>query len=158
MIFLTLSVIVSTLFYQANHPITAMLIITCQTSLLCCLIFFILSMNWFSMMLSLIFMGGLMILFVYISSLASNEKFKLSFKTMTLPMISLVTYLSLTLLFKENYMFNNESEIFVYNIFFMYAQNIFIPVFLTMNYLLLVLVISVNIIKLYDAPMRSGTV
>nr|QGT34995.1 NADH dehydrogenase subunit 6 [Orthonychiurus folsomi] len=155
MFFLTISFITSMLFTQAKHPITAMILIITQTSLMCLILFLNISMSWFSVMLFIIFMGGLMVLFVYMTSLASNEKFKISLKLFPMIVVSGLMFLSIFIL-------STETQIFIFNkmminnfIFFIYSNNIIYPTLMLMTYLLLVLIISVNIIKMYNAPMRS---
>nr|APX40353.1 NADH dehydrogenase subunit 6 [Cryptocephalus vittatus] len=76
----SLITIMATLCCFMNHPLTLGFILLTQTILIALLTGFM-SMNfWPSYIIFLVMIGGLLILFVYMTSVASNEKFKFSFK------------------------------------------------------------------------------
>lgn len=56
---------------------------------------------WFSYVLFLIFLGGLLVLFIYVASLASNEPFKFSILSITL-LISLILFFVILLFIDIN--------------------------------------------------------
>lgn len=56
---------------------------------------------WFSYILFLIIIGGILVLFIYITRVASNEKFKFSKKLIILNLILIL--ISLVLIFTDNY-------------------------------------------------------
>nr|APX40184.1 NADH dehydrogenase subunit 6 [Cryptocephalus quadripunctatus] len=63
-----------------NHPLTLGFILLLQTIMIA-LLTGLLSLNfWSSYIIFLIMIGGLLILFIYMTSVASNEKFKFSTK------------------------------------------------------------------------------
>nr|UBI43119.1 NADH dehydrogenase subunit 6 [Proisotoma minuta] len=66
----------SALYFLSSHPIALTGLILTQALITCGLAWITLSLSWFSYILFLIFLGGLMVLFVYITSLASNEMMK----------------------------------------------------------------------------------
>jgi len=102
-------------------------------------------------------MGGLLILFIYITSLASNEKFYLSAKTLA-PLLTILTgIIFVSIVLKEAR--DNTFKPFHLKelIFYLYSENIIAPTSLAIFYLLLVLIIAVNIIKLQESPIRSIT-
>nr|AXS65357.1 NADH dehydrogenase subunit 6 [Cucujoidea sp. 7 KM-2017] len=73
--FIMINLILSTFIIFLKHPISLGLLILTQTISTCSLMGF-LSLNfWFSYILILIMIGGLLILFIYMTSIASNEKF-----------------------------------------------------------------------------------
>lgn len=59
-----------------THPLSLGLLILTYTIITCIIIGLIRSNFWFSYILILIIIGGLLILFIYITRTASNEKFK----------------------------------------------------------------------------------
>lgn len=117
-------------------------------------------------MLFLIFIGGLLILFIYISSLASNEKIQFSTKFIKIYILLIGTLIILFLdkfyiinFFKNNetyefFNFNNlinENSLIISKIYG--APNNFI-IILLVNYLLLTLIITVKITKTFYGPLR----
>lgn len=130
---------------------------------------------WFSYSLLLIFIGGILILFIYITSLASNETFKFSIN-------KLITFLLIILLFflivirfnffdlgifninliknldngslpSINYFFFNFIELSVIKIF-NYPTNLIS--ILLINYLFLTLIARVKITNIFKGPLRPS--
>lgn len=60
------------------HPLSIGLTLFLQTNLICVASGLINQSFWFSYILFLIFLGGMLVLFIYVASLASNEPFKFS--------------------------------------------------------------------------------
>lgn len=75
-IFYPLIIAISILFLRLSHPLAIGLGLLFQTILICCTTGLSNSSFWFSYILFLIFLGGILVLFIYITSLASNEIFK----------------------------------------------------------------------------------
>lgn len=75
------------LFFRSTHPISQILIFI----IICILnnIFLSISFknNWFSLIFIIIILGGILILFLYIARLASNEKFQIIKSIYSLPII-----------------------------------------------------------------------
>jgi NADH-ubiquinone oxidoreductase chain 6 len=63
------------IFLSANHPLMIGLILLAQTISISLFSGLTLSSFWFSYILILVFLGGILILFIYVASIASNEKF-----------------------------------------------------------------------------------
>src|SRR3982751_1525059 len=102
-------------------------------------------------------MGGLIVLFVYISSLASNEIFTQN-RGVSISIITVIIITSAITLSNIEAQSNNsinlrikESVIKIYNI-----RNFYITLLIIL-YLLLVLIISVSIINIYEGPLRRLT-
>nr|YP_010363600.1 NADH dehydrogenase subunit 6 [Priotyrannus closteroides]UNZ12714.1 NADH dehydrogenase subunit 6 [Priotyrannus closteroides] len=75
-----LLITLSIMFPFFSHPLSFGLILLLQTTLIS-IITGIMNFNfWFSYILFLIMVGGMLILFIYMTSIASNEKFKFSSK------------------------------------------------------------------------------
>lgn len=122
---------------------------------MCIIIWTIIKTRWFSFILFLIFLGGLMVLFVYVVRLAANEKFELNLEeikklTMWLIIALLVTFLS-----------SFFTKIFEFNSFNLYEQaiiifsgEIMIIILLIIAYLLFTLIVAVKISSKYEGPLR----
>nr|YP_010627184.1 NADH dehydrogenase subunit 6 [Syritta vitripennis]WBK26888.1 NADH dehydrogenase subunit 6 [Syritta vitripennis] len=165
----SLTLIFSFIFMQMNHPITMGLLLLIQTILICCITGLMTKSFWFSYILFLIFVGGMLVLFIYMTSLASNEMFSISMKMTT---ISLITFFILltTILFMDKLLvlFNssNNEVISISNLnsyiqentlnlnkLYNYPNNM--VTILLINYLLITLIATVKITKLFHGPLRS---
>lgn len=127
-----------------------------QTLLTCLMIWILTKRRWFSFILFLIFLGGLIVLFVYITSLASNEKFELknifSIKTNCWIFLFVSTILRLVYFSKNSIDLNN----FIFSkIIILFTKNIILPTLIVITYLFLVLVIVVKISSIMEGPIRN---
>nr|QIT06589.1 NADH dehydrogenase subunit 6 [Thalassaphorura encarpata]UFX54048.1 NADH dehydrogenase subunit 6 [Thalassaphorura encarpata] len=149
------SILMSNMFFFSSHPIAFVIIIIIQSLILCISIFSFYHAGWFSLIMFLIFMGGLMVLFIYIASLASNEMFLTNFKSL-FSIILLFIFSSIILLKNLPHpLIINNSLNFKLKITPFFSELFFNSTIIVIIYLLLTLIISVNIIKLYNAPIRS---
>nr|YP_010139274.1 NADH dehydrogenase subunit 6 [Tullbergia mixta]QQK54728.1 NADH dehydrogenase subunit 6 [Tullbergia mixta] len=155
-LFLLVSISLSTLAVTISHPIALVFIILAQTSTVCLASFLIHQTSWFSFVIFLIFFGGIMVLFVYISSLASNENFAVSFKS---TLYTTTTLAGMTLVvINMNTPISQSNELNFLNFTLkMYSTQMTPITALTMLYLLLSLFVVVEIIKQYQAPLRASS-
>nr|QHD26841.1 NADH dehydrogenase subunit 6 [Idaea effusaria] len=154
-----------------NNPISLGLFILMQTLLLCLLSGMLIKTYWFSYILFLTFLGGLLVLFIYVSSIASNEMFNFSMKNklfivmMLLVMMILQMYLfknlkwmnfSNNLTDNDNYIytsfFNNECKI---NLNKLYNNHNFFMMMMLVIYLFITLIAVVKITNIFYGPLRS---
>nr|YP_009484297.1 NADH dehydrogenase subunit 6 [Callipogon relictus]AVR43553.1 NADH dehydrogenase subunit 6 [Callipogon relictus]WDD39342.1 NADH dehydrogenase subunit 6 [Callipogon relictus] len=95
--------VMSILFMFLNHPLSLGIILLIQT-LLISLTTGLMNYNfWFSYILFLIMVGGMLILFIYMTSVASNEKFKLSPKLLILS--AAMMFMTILILMSSNSFF-----------------------------------------------------
>nr|APX40262.1 NADH dehydrogenase subunit 6 [Longitarsus ibericus] len=100
---LILMIINTLLMLTLNHPLSCGMILLTQI-ILTALFTGMMSLNfWYSYILFLIMIGGMLILFIYMTSIASNEKFKFKKKFIYMYMLFLII-LSLTLFIDPYYM------------------------------------------------------
>ncbi|KAI8032980.1 NADH dehydrogenase subunit 6 (mitochondrion) [Drosophila gunungcola] len=174
MIQLTLySLIITTsiIFLNMIHPLALGLTLLIQTIFVCLISGLMTKSFWYSYILFLIFLGGMLVLFIYVTSLASNEMFNLSikltlFSSMILFMLLIMSFIidkssiSLFLMNSEmdslinmnSYMLENSLSL---NKLYNFPTN-FITILL-MNYLLITLIVVVKITKLFKGPIRMMT-
>jgi NADH-ubiquinone oxidoreductase chain 6 len=123
---------------------------------------------WFSYILFLIFLGGILVLFIYVTSLASNEIFNLSIKLTLFSFTILRFFIILSLIVDKTYLtsffLNNEIER-ITNLYTYFSENSlslnklynfptnFVTILL-INYLLITLIVIVKITKLFKGPLR----
>nr|UJG45498.1 NADH dehydrogenase subunit 6 [Melanostoma scalare] len=158
----------SFMFMQMNHPLSMGLMLLIQTLMICSITGLMTKTFWFSYILFLIFIGGMLVLFIYVTSLASNEMFTLSMKMIM--MILLIFMLMMMMNFfmdKMTMMFNSlniemmsiinnnsyiKENILSLNKLYNYPTNMI--TILMINYLLITLIATVKITKLFYGPMR----
>nr|YP_002364611.1 NADH dehydrogenase subunit 6 [Pedetontus silvestrii]ACC60225.1 NADH dehydrogenase subunit 6 [Pedetontus silvestrii] len=150
----------------ANNPIVMGLLLMIQTILIAIYTGSLYSSFWFSYVLSLIFLGGLLVLFIYIASLASNEKFLISLYS-TMYMFFLITLFLMMFLIIDNLIIptkviNNEmilslemnTSIFT-SISKYYINNITPTTMILIMYLFLTLIVTVKITNISLGPLRK---
>nr|APX40886.1 NADH dehydrogenase subunit 6 [Psylliodes hispanus] len=96
------------MFIMLNHPLTCGLILLIQTIMISILSGLMNYTFWYSYILFLIMVGGMLILFIYMTSIASNEKFKFNQNIMYSLMIMMMIMILLMFmdLYYMNYFFN----------------------------------------------------
>nr|AML26686.1 NADH dehydrogenase subunit 6 [Nitidulidae sp. BMNH 1274727] len=100
-----LSLTTSAMFLFLYHPLSLGFALLIQT-ILVSLITGILNYNfWFSYILFLIMIGGMLILFIYMTSISSNKKFKFSIKLSLIPLLFIMMFI--IMMFMDPYFFNN---------------------------------------------------
>nr|AVN67294.1 NADH dehydrogenase subunit 6 [Blaberus peruvianus] len=158
----TMSSTFSLMFSYMNHPLAMGSILLIQTIIISIITGLLSQSFWFSYVLFLIFLGGLLVLFIYVASLASNEMFSLSTKLiifslmMILIIFFLLTHMSLTNL--QNQEINNFMTL--YNQLYLpliklYNQPTNIITIMLATYLFLTLIAVVKITNIFEGPLRQ---
>nr|AQP27037.1 NADH dehydrogenase subunit 6 [Neocapritermes sp. H TB-2017] len=155
---MSMSTMTSLMFTQMKHPMAMGLMLLIQTTMVCIISGTMYSSFWFSYILFMIMIGGMLVLFMYMTSLASNEMFSPSNKML---MVTLVTMPSLMYMMpavinnKEMNSYNTmmENEITTTTTV-MYNQMMGTMTTLLVLYMLLTLIVVVNIINVSKGPLR----
>uniref|UniRef100_A0AAU6MX75 NADH-ubiquinone oxidoreductase chain 6 n=1 Tax=Xenogryllus maniema TaxID=3120009 RepID=A0AAU6MX75_9ORTH len=168
MIMMSIMLSLNITFMLTTHPLTSTILIIMQTLLICTLTGPLSYSFWFSYILFMIFLGGMLVLFIYITSLASNEMFNIPIKTtLTTMMLSMILLLSMTTInfmnhnnVKNDIMFNfltphNSTELPM-NLIQLYNMPTSILTILTIIYLLITLIIMVKITQIQEGPLRQS--
>nr|QTZ19004.1 NADH dehydrogenase subunit 6 [Manota sp. WQY001] len=158
----------SFIFTQMMHPLSMGLILLIQTFIICLMMGLMMKTFWFSYILFLIFLGGMLILFMYVTSLTSNEMFSMS-KNLIFIFMLIFMYLLIILYIKDymnTSMINNNETINMKNLSnLIYNTNYnnliklynFPMNFLTIMlifYLFLTLIVAVKITNFFYGPLR----
>nr|WKU83736.1 NADH dehydrogenase subunit 6 [Alipumilio avispas] len=159
----------SLLFMQMNHPLSMGLLLLLQTLLISCITGLMTKTFWFSYILFLIFVGGMLVLFIYVTTLASNEMFSFSMKMMFILLVTFMfIFIMMFLMDKMMLMYNsmNNEMISISNMnsymqenylnlnkLYNYPTNMI--TIMLINYLLVTLIATVKITKLFYGPLRS---
>nr|YP_010882216.1 NADH dehydrogenase subunit 6 [Stheneboea repudiosa]WID87130.1 NADH dehydrogenase subunit 6 [Stheneboea repudiosa] len=102
---LTINMMMNLLFILLKHPLSMGMIIILQTTLISMMTGMMYKSFWFSFILFLMFVSGMMVLFIYMTSLIPNMMFSMNMKMMMV-MMSAITMSYL--MKKPNMMMNND--------------------------------------------------
>nr|YP_009045971.1 NADH dehydrogenase subunit 6 [Engaeus sericatus]CDR98467.1 NADH dehydrogenase subunit 6 [Engaeus sericatus] len=160
--------VISLIFSFLTHPLSMGITLLIQTIMICLLTGLFNPCFWFSYILFLIFLGGMLILFIYVASLASNETFKLHLFWTTLLTVSLI--LSFCLLWSDplslvtDFFFSSSETIFQTKMNFsltstsaLFSTPSYCLTSFMVIYLLFMLLVVVKIISLSSGPLRPST-
>uniref|UniRef100_A0AAU7YTH2 NADH dehydrogenase subunit 6 n=1 Tax=Rhopalus nigricornis TaxID=3151526 RepID=A0AAU7YTH2_9HEMI len=79
------------IFMWLKHPISMGITIIMQTLTICMITGLILGTFWFSYLIMITMLSGMLVLFIYMASVASNEKFFSSMKLIMFSMLMIMT-------------------------------------------------------------------
>nr|YP_010228512.1 NADH dehydrogenase subunit 6 [Callerebia polyphemus]QZP40870.1 NADH dehydrogenase subunit 6 [Callerebia polyphemus] len=169
--FLSLSMIfISFIMFFISHPISMGLLILLQTLFMSILSGMLINSYWFSYILFLIFLGGLLVLFIYVSSIASNERLNFSlmykFSYIIFLLIICISIFCKNNLNWLNFSFNEDMNYFNnlllftfnennFNLIKLYNNQTYLLMFLMIIYLLITLIAVIKITNIFFGPLRS---
>nr|QTZ20322.1 NADH dehydrogenase subunit 6 [Spodoptera ornithogalli] len=155
-----------------NNPMSMGLLILMQTLLTCLLSGMMVKTYWFSYILFLTFLGGLLVLFIYVSSIASNQLFNFKFNYKKMIILSLIMMFMMMMIYNNNmtwlnlsmnsdmdklnnmiFFFNNENKI---NLSKLYNNQTFLIMMMLVIYLFITLIAIVKITNIFYGPLRSS--
>nr|YP_010533961.1 NADH dehydrogenase subunit 6 [Condylostylus luteicoxa]UXX49975.1 NADH dehydrogenase subunit 6 [Condylostylus luteicoxa] len=159
----------SLIFMQMNHPLAMGLMLLIQTLMISLASGIMAKSFWFSYIIFLVFLGGLLVLFIYVTSLASNEMFSMSMKiTLLILTFSFMTVMILLVLdfsiinsfmensemiqLSENQSYCKENSLILSKIY-NYPTNLLTIILI--NYLLITLIAIVKITNVFYGPLRQ---
>nr|YP_007026056.1 NADH dehydrogenase subunit 6 [Carcinoscorpius rotundicauda]AFR25746.1 NADH dehydrogenase subunit 6 [Carcinoscorpius rotundicauda]AFT65396.1 NADH dehydrogenase subunit 6 [Carcinoscorpius rotundicauda] len=148
-IIILLMLYLSFMFFIISHPIMMILNLIILTILSSLLMTLFMKTSWFAYILFLIMLGGMLVVFIYISSLAPNEPFKFSITFTTF--ITILFPLSLLM---YNYKFHSKSTTFKFSSINMFSSLSLITTILLMTFLLMTLIVVVKISKISQGPIK----
>nr|YP_009739574.1 NADH dehydrogenase subunit 6 [Orthaga olivacea]QIC20470.1 NADH dehydrogenase subunit 6 [Orthaga olivacea] len=167
MFLITMMMFLSFIMFFINHPLAMGLMILIQTLFICLLTGMLIKTYWFSYILFLTFLGGLLVLFIYVTKIASNEmfKFNMNFKFI----MSFILFFSLILYFSYNnfIIFNNLEMNNFYNMFMffnnenminlskLYNNQTFLLILMLIIYLFITLIAVIKITNIFYGPLRA---
>nr|QZR91940.1 NADH dehydrogenase subunit 6 [Filchnerella pamphagoides] len=155
-------------FIKLNHPMSMMMFIIIQTLLIGLTAGTLMESFWLAYILFLTFLGGMLVLFIYITSIASNEMFQLKSISVILTGITwLILTISLILIDKSLYidLSKNSDTSLTNNIMNfqemtislnkIYNNPTFMITMMMMIYLFLALLAVVKITNINQGPIRK---
>nr|WCS91937.1 NADH dehydrogenase subunit 6 [Dyscolus oopteroides] len=167
---LLLSLTMTITFMFLNHPMSMGLILLIQTLLISLMSGMYSYSYWFSYILFLVMIGGMLVLFIYMTSLASNEMFNFSMKMsmfiMTMISIMMMSYFFIDYMYM-NPLFKNSNMMEMINDMLMLKNENLISLnmiyntpnnmitLMLVNYLFLTLIAVVKITDINYGPLRQ---
>nr|YP_010952590.1 NADH dehydrogenase subunit 6 [Acherontia styx]WMQ52936.1 NADH dehydrogenase subunit 6 [Acherontia styx] len=163
-------IMLSFMMYFLNHPLSMGLMILIQTMLTCLLSGMMIKTYWFSYILFLTFLGGLLVLFIYVSSIASNELFLISNNMKMFIFMFMLLLIFIQFLFMKNLNWmnlNNNSEMDMFNNIFwfnnenkinmnkLYNNKSSMLMMMLIIYLFITLIAIVKITNIFYGPLRT---
>nr|YP_010990575.1 NADH dehydrogenase subunit 6 [Kodaianella bicinctifrons]WOW98889.1 NADH dehydrogenase subunit 6 [Kodaianella bicinctifrons] len=144
-----------------KHPISLGTMLMLQTVMMSIYISTNDSNSWFSYILFLTIIGGMMVMFMYMSSIASNEKFKqnknlLMIVSLLLMMILILSdkTMEITQTINQNKMFPSEMEYIKSTSKFFNLNKMNITIMMMMT-LLLTMISVTNISNTFEGPLKK---
>nr|YP_010557037.1 NADH dehydrogenase subunit 6 [Ogcogaster segmentator]UYS92708.1 NADH dehydrogenase subunit 6 [Ogcogaster segmentator] len=163
----SMNMILSMNFIQMKHPLAMGLTLLLQTIIISLICGLFTHSYWFAYILFLIMLGGMLVLFIYVTSLASNELFSFSMKNF-ITSIMLMMLMLMMFMFMDNSLFttNNmemmmlspENNLFIENessLIKLYNNPTMNITILMINYLLLTLIVVVKITNINYGSLRQ---
>nr|YP_010354150.1 NADH dehydrogenase subunit 6 [Valvaribifidum huananense]UOG84815.1 NADH dehydrogenase subunit 6 [Valvaribifidum huananense] len=171
MILSSMMIMMTSIMYFMNHPLSMGMMILTQTLITCLITGMMIKTYWFSYILFLVFLGGLLVLFIYVSSIASNELFYFNIFSKLLNLILMLFFLLMLFIMKfkwNNFIefnlemnnffnmlfFNNENKI---NMNKLYNNQTSLLTIMLIIYLFINLVAVVKITNIFYGPLRSSS-
>lgn len=162
---LSVNITISAAIIFIKHPLSIGAILIIQTITVALIVGIIRINFWFSYILVLIIIGGILILFIYITRIASNEKFK--FSPLLAIYITIIFSIRLVTAIIDQYLANikirnllleeiditTEFQIII-NKYINWPNNILL--YLTVTYLFITLIAVVKITNIKQGPLRQA--
>nr|YP_009467135.1 NADH dehydrogenase subunit 6 [Agramma hupehanum]ARB50128.1 NADH dehydrogenase subunit 6 [Agramma hupehanum] len=158
MMILCMFIMSSMTFMFLMNPLSMALMLVMQTLLISMISAVMISSFWYSYMLMLIMISGLLIMFMYMASIASNEKMNFSIKLSTFILMIPITMamfkenLLKTKMFLMQYMSNNQEWIMTK----LFNSKFIIPSLFMIIMLFLMMVIISFLVNISEGPMRKS--
>nr|YP_010463250.1 NADH dehydrogenase subunit 6 [Iphicrates gressitti]UUJ37774.1 NADH dehydrogenase subunit 6 [Iphicrates gressitti] len=150
MLFIKMMMLMSILFMWMKHPLAMAIIIIIQTILVALSTGVMTNSFWFSYIIFIIMLSGMLVLFIYMASVASNEKFNISMKMFML----IVFMLSLTI--PTKFMMNNMPPNYLNMMlnWLFNSKTLYITIIMVL-YLFFTMIVVSKIVNINEGPLRT---
>nr|YP_011036742.1 NADH dehydrogenase subunit 6 [Xestocephalus cognatus]WRK21346.1 NADH dehydrogenase subunit 6 [Xestocephalus cognatus] len=140
-----------------KSPMPMGLLLVTQTTLMTMIMNKTCTTSWFTLMTFLMMIGGMMIIIMYMTSITSNEKFKMNImiSTMMIIMMIMSDELMIELQISENQEMLKMLNMEKMSMIKMYNNKSMILTMMMITYLLLTMISISKIIKQNKGPLRS---
>uniref|UniRef100_A0AB38ZHA5 NADH dehydrogenase subunit 6 n=1 Tax=Ledropsis sp. 1 XYW-2023a TaxID=3078463 RepID=A0AB38ZHA5_9HEMI len=114
--------------------------------------------SWFCIIIMLMMIGGLLVIFMYISSISSNEKFKVSLNLFFVLMFIIFPFEEFLFEFHSFDYINMLNDLDLYESFFLvsfYNKSCFCLTAFMVFYLIFTMIVVSSVVKHFKGPLRS---
>nr|YP_010757436.1 NADH dehydrogenase subunit 6 [Leofa pulchella]WEU77779.1 NADH dehydrogenase subunit 6 [Leofa pulchella] len=156
MIFIKTSMYISTMILFMKTPMSMGILLLIQTIICTMLMSGIMNTSWMPMIMFLMFIGGLLILFMYMSSIASNEKFTPNYKLMgILLMMMILPFEEMMNELKMNESINSFLSKESISMMKIYNKKTMMITVLMFMYMFLAMIVVTSVISIHKGPLRA---
>nr|YP_010026194.1 NADH dehydrogenase subunit 6 [Oxytauchira flange]QOQ37038.1 NADH dehydrogenase subunit 6 [Oxytauchira flange] len=168
MMIMTLSNLMNLNFIKLSYPMSMMLLIIFQTLLIGMLTGTITESFWLSYILFLTYLGGMLVLFIYITSIASNAMFYLKSISIISTMIMWIFFMNMLILVDKmtfmDWIKNSETmnvnkmmicQEMTFSLIKLYNKPTFSITMMMMIYLFLTMIAVIKITNINQGPIRK---
>nr|YP_010596159.1 NADH dehydrogenase subunit 6 [Catamiarus brevipennis]WAJ48491.1 NADH dehydrogenase subunit 6 [Catamiarus brevipennis] len=162
MMLMMTSLLISSMFVMTKHPLSMGLTLIMQTITIALMTGMMINMFWFSYILIMTILSGMLVLFIYMASVASNEKFNSSLKMSGYAIFFFSLSIMLSFLVDQletmkNWSTSKESimdteYLLTLNSMFN-LHNMYVTIMLV-SYLFLTMIIISYIVNVHEGPLR----
>nr|AFI23523.1 NADH dehydrogenase subunit 6 [Coridius chinensis] len=155
---LTLMMSLSIMLMWLKHPLSMGLMLICQTVIMSMIIGLSLGSFLFSYIIMIIMLSGALVLFIYMASVASNEKFQTSFKLlMSFIVINIINIIFMSDNSNKISFINQNIKTETLTLIKMYGSMSAYITMMMIMYLLLTMIVVSNIATVSEGPLRMKT-
>nr|BAJ24566.1 NADH dehydrogenase subunit 6 [Neohirasea japonica] len=150
---LTMNMLLNMMFLIMKHPLSMGLLIIMQTIIISMITGMMYKTFWFSYILFLMYIGGMMVLFIYMTSLMPNMMFTISNKNIIIMMLIMMTMI----IMNKNYnTMNIDMMTNSYNMILtkMYNKPVNLSIIMLASYLLFTMITVFKIMEYNKGPLR----
>nr|APX40652.1 NADH dehydrogenase subunit 6 [Crioceris asparagi] len=161
---ITSMILISAMFMTMKHPLSMGMMLLMQTIMIALMTGMMNMTFWFSYIIFIIMIGGMLILFMYMTSVASNEKFKFSNKILVMSIIIMILSLMIWMKdFQQIYQLMDMEESYqatisnnfnhALNKYMNYPNNLIM--YTMFFYLFITMIMVTKITKIESGPLRQ---
>nr|YP_011031342.1 NADH dehydrogenase subunit 6 [Epidaus famulus]WQT73254.1 NADH dehydrogenase subunit 6 [Epidaus famulus] len=162
MLLMLLSITLSMTFLFMKHPLSMGLILIIQTIIVSLMTGLMIGTFWFSYILLITILSGALVLFIYMASIASNEKFNTSMSMLML-IIGGSVCAPISMWLKEEMSMNNwmnMSNISLINnqvstLIKMFNTHNMLITLMIISYLFMTMIVISYIVNVFEGPLRT---
>nr|QVV96019.1 NADH dehydrogenase subunit 6 [Coridius brunneus] len=155
---LTIMMSLSIMLMWLNHPLSMGLMLICQTMIMSMIIGLSLGSFLFSYIIMIIMLSGALVLFIYMASVASNEKFQTSIKLLIMfIIINIIIYVLMCDNSNKSSFIDMNIKMETMTLIKLYGSMSAYITMMMIMYLLLTMIVVSNIATVSEGPLRMKT-
>nr|YP_009485653.1 NADH dehydrogenase subunit 6 [Velinus nodipes]AVZ00789.1 NADH dehydrogenase subunit 6 [Velinus nodipes] len=158
--FTIMSIMMSLMFMFMKHPLSMGLILILQTIMVSLITGLMINNFWFSFILLIIMLSGALVLFIYMASVASNEKFNPSIKMLYTTVIMTMIMSVMIMFIESNYQWMmleklNMKNSQVMSLIKLFNLNNMMITIMIVSYLFMTMIVITYIVNVTEGPLRT---